>query len=72
MMILSRVINKKEKFDKIFSKYDGDRSGGLDYNETLNLLNDALKSQNQTVNKADLQNFITTIDTNHDGMIQKN
>ena len=59
------------KLDAVFRKYDRDRSGALDYNETCELLNDAFKGSNQKLSPKDLQTFVKATDKNADGLIQK-
>jgi Ca2+-binding EF-hand superfamily protein len=61
----------QEKLDAVFRKYDRDRSGALDYNETCELLADAFKGTNQKLSLKDLQTFVKATDKNADGKIQK-
>lgn len=38
----------KEAVDKVFEKYDANKSGMLERGEATNLINDALKNMNST------------------------
>lgn len=55
----------------IFKKYDKNNDGGLDRNETRELMTDMLRSQNRPYTEEQLEEFIAVADTNKDGLIQK-
>jgi Ca2+-binding EF-hand superfamily protein len=59
--------------DKIFDKYDADRSGSLDEQEMTFFFNDLFQSLNMniTINKEQALEAIKSIDQNYDGNIDK-
>ena len=57
---------------KIFNKFDTNRNGSLDKRETLNLLNEILKSKGQPPATLSMFNrFFNKIDINGDGQISR-
>ncbi len=63
----------RQAIDAIFNKYDKDLNGTLQEQEVFALINDAFKSlgRNRTVSKAEVDQFISSIDKNGDGRIAK-
>jgi len=63
----------QEAVDAVFSKYDTDKSGTLESSEVYNLINDALghMKASRQVTKAEVSQFMATVDTSGDGKIQR-
>lgn len=63
----------KAYIDKIFDKYDVDKSGTLDEDEMIVFFNDLFKQLGiqKTVNKQESLEAIKSIDKNFDGHIDK-
>lgn len=63
----------KKAVDAVFSSYDTDKSGTLEAEEVANLINDALKQMQQSrkVTKAEVDQFISSVDANNDKKINK-
>lgn len=59
--------------DAVFDKFDADKNNYLDENETMQLINTALKAMNtgRQVSQAEVQQFIKAVDSSNDGKIQK-
>ena len=59
--------------DAVFSKFDTDKSGSLDANETRSLINTALQqmNSNRQVSQEEVSQFIKAVDSSNDGQIQK-
>ena len=57
----------------VFDAYDKDKSGTLEVDEVRSLINDALKhmGQNREVTKAEVDQFVSAVDKNSDGKIDK-
>ena len=65
--------NIKDAIDSVFSRYDVDQSGTLQYTEISNLLADAYKKlgKTQEVTDDEIKKFAFQADKNHDGKISK-
>ena len=63
----------KDAVDAVFGKYDKDKNGTLDAEEVHSLISDALKhvNSNKTVSQAEVNGFISAVDSSGDGKIQK-
>ena len=59
--------------DAIFTKYDKDMSGTLDYSEVKCVINDSFKNMgtSRPVNDDDVKKFLGAVDQNNDGKITK-
>ena len=63
----------KSIVDSVFDKFDKDKNGSLDHDETFNLLNAALQSVNKpAISKEECDGFIKAVDTSGNDMIEKN
>ena len=63
--------NVNKTLDEVYAKFDKDGNGGLDPEETRAFLNDMMKNSNQQVSDTELRNFISQVDKNRDGLLQK-
>jgi Ca2+-binding EF-hand superfamily protein len=59
--------------DAIFVKYDKDKSGYLDIDEVLGLMNDVLKqiNSNRQLTKNEVYQFVKAVDKSGDNKVQK-
>ena len=58
----------------VFEAYDVDGSGGLEIEEVVVMVNDALAymKQNRKVKQSEVEQFMSQIDKNNDGTVDKN
>ena len=63
----------RQAVDAVFDKFDTDKNGSLDANETRNLINTALTSMNagRQVSEQEVAQFMGAVDSSKDGKIQK-
>lgn len=63
----------RKAVDAVFNSYDADKSGTLEAQEVASLINDALKQMQQTrkVTQAEVDQFISSVDSNNDKKINK-
>ena len=59
---------------RVFEAYDVDGSGGLEIEEVVVMVNDALAymKQNRKVEQSEVEQFMSQIDKNNDGTVDKN
>jgi Ca2+-binding EF-hand superfamily protein len=63
----------QEAVDATFAQYGTNKNGTLERSEVYNMLNDMLGyvKSNRTVSEAEVNTFMGTTDTSHDGKIQR-
>ena len=63
----------RQAVDAVFDKFDTDKNGSLDKNETMNLINAALGQMNagRQVSQQEVDQFMSAVDSSKDGKIQK-
>ena len=63
----------RQSIEGIFIKYDTDKSGTLEGNEIVTLINDLFKNlgRNRSVRPEEVDKFIKVIDKNNDSRISK-